>query len=336
MSSSNTTVNMIASLNSASNFLNCHFPIFIFIFGIMGNLLNVFVLNQPTLRLNISALFFNFSSIAELLAIFSGLIAQMLSGYVADLSATIGWICKVRSIVLYCSRTIVLWLIVLASVDRWLTSSTSVRLRRMSTMKNARRSMFVVLVYTCILNAPTLYCFEANNLSPPRPCYASTYMCRVITDLLYAFGTTLFPLLLMIIFGFMTIKNVHHARIRIQMTTNLEQNLKNTIASTTINRQLQARKLDRHLIKMLLVQVFLLFLLTCPHAIFRLHLTFTSNPPQKSLQYAIQILIYNLFILLTYVANGMPFYIYTLCGGAVFRNTLLNLLKTILNKISHP
>ncbi len=38
----------------------------------------------------------------------------------------------------------------------------------------------------------------------------------VYTDLIYAFGTTLLPLLLMIIFGLLTIKKVCYAQRRVQ------------------------------------------------------------------------------------------------------------------------
>ncbi|CAF3405401.1 unnamed protein product [Rotaria sp. Silwood1] len=333
MSLSNTTVNLITSLNIAATSINRYVSIFIYIFGTIGNLLNILVLSQRTLRSNPSSIFFLFSSIAGLFVIISGLTGQMLSSYAADLTLTIDWICKLRSVVLYSSRTIVLWLIVSASVDRWLSSSITVRLRQMTTMNNVWKSIFVVLLYTCLLNAPIVYCFEANQTQPPRPCYASTYACRLITGLLYAFGTILLPLLLMIIFGLMTIKNVHQARIRVQIADNLDFNHVNMRTVSTRNGLSNLRKLDQYLIKMLLLQVILLFIFTFPHAIQRLYLTFALIPPPQSLRDVVETLIFNLFILLTYIASGMPFYIYTLTGGNIFRSTLFHVLKAIVNKI---
>ncbi|CAF2405315.1 unnamed protein product [Rotaria sp. Silwood2] len=333
MSLSNATLNIVISLNNTTTFINRYIPIFIYIFGTIGNLLNVLVLSQRTLRSHPSSIFFLFSSIAGLLVIFSGLTGQMLSSYEVDLTSTVGWICKLRSVVLYSSRTMVLWLIVLASIDRWLSSSLVIRLRQITTMNNAWRSIFVILLYTCLINAPIVYCFEANQTEPPRPCYASTYMCRLITSLFYTFGTTLLPLLLMIIFGLMTIKNVHHARIRVQIACSLDSNHVNMRTAAARHGLSHLKKLDQNLVKMLLVQVCLLFLFTFPHAIQRLYLIFAPNPPPQSLQDAIQNLIFNLFILLTFVASGMPFYIYTLSGGTIFRNTLFHVLKTIVSKV---
>ncbi|CAF0924441.1 unnamed protein product [Rotaria sp. Silwood1] len=333
MSSSNATIDLITSLNNASNILNRYLPIFIYIFGIVGNLLNVLVLSQRSLRSNTSAIFLLVSSIAGLIVILSGLTSRMMSGYTTDLTLTIGWICKLRNVILYSSRTIYLSMIALAAIDRWLSSSIHQHYRQKSTLKNAWRSMIAILIYTCILNSPIIYCYEANLNWALRRCYGSTYTCRLITDLIYAFGTTLLPLVLMIIFGLLTIKNIRYARSRIQTVAEKVISLANKSIATSKNGQLRARKIDQYLLKMLLIQVTLLVLLTCPHAIQKVYSSFASNPPPQSLQSAIETFILNLFTLFTFIASGMPFYIYTLSGGSVFRNALLNLLKTCAQKI---
>ncbi|CAF3125293.1 unnamed protein product [Rotaria sp. Silwood2] len=333
MSSSNATIDFSAYLNNASNLLNRYLPIFIYIFGTAGNLLNVLVLSQRTLRSNTSAIFLLISSIAGLIVILSGLTSRMMSGYTTDLTLTIGWICKLRNVVLYSSRTINLSMIALAAIDRWLSSSVHQHYRQMSTLKNTWRSMFVVLIYTCILNTPIIYCYEANLNWTLRRCYGSTYACRLTTDLIYTFGTTLLPLLLMIIFGLMTINNVRCIRSRIKTVTEMVISHTNKSIATNKNGQLRARKTDRHLLIMLLVQVILLVLFTCPHAIQKVYSSFASNPPPQSLQSAIETFIFDFFTLLTFIASGMPFYIYTLSGGSVFRNALLNLVKTFIQKI---
>ncbi len=220
MSSPNENADLITSLNNASSLLNRYLPIFIFIFGTIGNFLNVLVLSRRSLRSNPSALFFLASSVAGIIVILSGLIIRMASGYDADLTLTIGWICKIRNVVLYSSRTLVLWMIVLATIDRWLSSSVSANLRLLSNLKNARRNMIIVLIYTGLINAPILYCYEANLSGVLRGCYGSTYSCRLATDLIYAFGTTLLPLLLMIMFGLLTIRNVRHVQNREQKHIN--------------------------------------------------------------------------------------------------------------------
>jgi hypothetical protein len=75
---------------------------------------------------------------------------------------------------------------------------------------------------------------------------------------------------------------------------------------------------------MLFFQILLLSFFTLPQAIQNLYSTLTSNQIQSPLQTAINNFIFNLVLLLTYFANGMPFYIYTLNGGIIFRNALKN------------
>ncbi len=79
---STNTTNLILSINNASKELDRYFSIFIFIFGILGNLLNCLVLSQRPLRTNPCSFLFLISSIASLISILSGLTTRMLAGYV--------------------------------------------------------------------------------------------------------------------------------------------------------------------------------------------------------------------------------------------------------------
>ncbi|CAF4427294.1 unnamed protein product, partial [Adineta steineri] len=137
---------------------------------------------------------------------------------------------KLRNFILYNSRTVFLWMIVLATIDRWLSSSISINLRSMSNLKNVQRT----------------------NLSDIlRACYGSTYSCRLTTDLIYAFGTVLLPLLLMIIFGLLTIKNVRHLQSRVHAINGVMISLENRTLSSNRSGHLPAKKTDRQLLKML-------------------------------------------------------------------------------------
>ncbi|CAF2983858.1 unnamed protein product, partial [Rotaria sp. Silwood2] len=67
------TTNLILSLNNMSTQLNRYCSIFIFIFGVLGNILNCIVLSQRPLRKNPCSFFFLISSMANLTSILSGL-----------------------------------------------------------------------------------------------------------------------------------------------------------------------------------------------------------------------------------------------------------------------
>lgn len=331
MSVSTSTAHIIQSLDTASTMINRYLPILIYIFGLIGNCLNILVLGQRQLRANPSAACFLLSSSANLIVLISGLTSRMMSGFAVDLTLTVGWICKTRNVVLYTGRTVALWAIVLAAIDRWLSSSMDDQVRRQSSLRNSEREMMIILVGSFLINIPIIFCYEANLAGVLRGCYGSTDACRIGTDLIYAIGTTILPLMLMAIFGTLTIKNIRHARNRIETATGtvIRAERKTSVHTS----QHEPKKRDRQLLKMLLVQVIIFFLFTCPHPIQKAYTSIASTPPPDSLENAINNFIFNCLTLLTFTSSGMTFYIYTLSGGSVFRKALLGLIKKVIRRI---
>ncbi|UJR24791.1 hypothetical protein I4U23_006166 [Adineta vaga] len=322
-STSSLNVDSIASLNSIVTQINRYFATFIFIFGCVGNLLNILVLSQRSLRSNPCALLFYGSSIAGLISIIAGLTPRMLSGISTDLSDTVQWICKIRGFTLFTSRAIAFWLIMLATIDRWLLSCTDVRRRHFSTINNAIRGTVFVVLFSIIIHSQCLYCYEANLVNTPGKCFSNGMACRLINDMLFAVCAILIPLSVMTTFGLMTITNIRHSRNRIhsgQISTVRQ-------SKSTTTRSKSSNKTDQRLLVMLLVQVILLALLTIPLSIEKIYSTLTSNEIKSRLRVTIENIIYNFVLLLTYLANGMQFYIYTLSGGSVFRKAFFNLMR---------
>jgi hypothetical protein len=327
--SSSFDVSLIASLGNISAMLNRYFAIAIFIFGTIGNILNCLILSQATLRSNPCALFFLVSSIAHLSFIYSGLTTRMLSGWADDLTNTIGWLCKLRGFVLYTSRTVALWLIALATVDRWLSSHSNARYRQMSTVKNAYRSMILILSFSALLYAQLFYCYEANLINSPLECYGRTVLCRIVTAMVDAFVTVTMPIMFMMIFGMMTISNVRQTQRRLQpvpVSTLVSAN--NVTLTIQARQQQRSKKTDRHLMVMLFFQVIVLTFLSLPFTVAEVYSTLTATQSKTPLKAAIVNFIFNFALLLVYLCCGTPFYIYTLYGGTVFRNALLNVVKT--------
>jgi hypothetical protein len=332
MSSSDTDA--ISAWNNASAQLNRYFSIFIFLFGTIGNILNILVLSQRALRTNPCSLFFLTSSIANFIAIITGLTSRMLSGWTADLTNTIDWLCKLRAFVLFISRNMGSWLIMLATIDRWLSSCINVHRRQLSTLKNAQRGIIFTIIISILLYIPIIYCYQANLINAPLKCYGKTDLCRLSNDLIYASITIIFPMIFMIIFGLMTVVNIYRIKNRVNAINIMEL----TEPGSATNEQQQHskpanRKLDHRLFVMLFIQILLLSLFTLPQAIQKLYSTLTSNLMETTLRKAVENFLFNLVLLLTYVANGMPFYIYTLSGGTVFRTALKSLLQNIIQKI---
>jgi hypothetical protein len=87
---------------------------------------------------------------------------------------------------------------------------------------------------------------------------------------------------------------------------------------------------------MLLVQVICIVVLTFPQAIQKVYSTmvlYIGGPTESALRTAIEYFIFAFVVLLTNIASGLPFYIYTLSGGSVFRNAFWQVLRIIGRKI---
>jgi hypothetical protein len=251
----------------------------------------------------------------DLISILIGLPTRILAGWGLDPTATNSPICKLRAFIVFSTRTMAIWLITLATVDRWLLSSLDIHRRQMSTVKNVQRSIILTVTFSSIFYIHMLFCYEANLVDSPLQCYAKTQVCCFATDMIYALITNAIPLVLMIVFGLMTISNVHHAHICVQNVASI------SINTSTKTKDLKYKKIDHHLFRMLLVQIFLLIFLCIPQVIQKFHLTFRPFGNVSKLDDAIRTFLYNITLLLAFIASGMPFYIYTLTGGTVFRKT---------------
>lgn len=330
MSSNSSTNNLIITLNTLSPYLNRYLSLGILIFGTMGNLLNCLALSQRTLRSNSCAFFFLTSSIASLVTLISGVLVRLLAGWSADLTDTVNWLCKFRIFILFNSRTIASWLIMLATVDRWLSSSVDANRRRMSTLKNARYGLLIVIILSSLAYSQIFYCYEANLTNAPLKCYGRTTWCRLLIDSEFTALSILLPSSLMFIFGILTIVYLRQAAFRRVQPVTM------TIAhpTGTQNGSTRSKKRDHYLLLMLCVQVILLTLFSLPQAMQNLYANATRFEIRSPTYIAVNNFIFNLFLLLTYVTNGMPFYIYTLTGGSVFRKALIRSIVEMFRKMT--
>ncbi|CAF0797740.1 unnamed protein product [Adineta steineri] len=329
--SSSSDANIITLLNNTTNQLNRYLAISIFLFGIIGNALNTLVLSQRALRLNPCSWLFLVSSIAYSISIVSGLVPRFLSSWNADLTNTNPLLCKLRIFIFFNSLTIAFWLIMLATIDRWLSSSINANHRQKSTLKNAQHGMICIVIVSTMIQIQQLVCFEANLTNAPIKCYTKTVACSILSDMTFALITVLIPLLVMFILGLMIISNVRQTQARLRpINMAIDSNDGQHTTTVVFGRQ---KKTDRQLLKMLFVQILVILALTFPLALSKLYTTFTRNTYKSPLQNAIENFIFNLLLNLVNAASGMPFYIYTLTGGNIFRKALFDLLKSLREKM---
>ena len=139
------------------------------------------------------------------------------------------------------------------------------------------------------------------------------------------------PSVLMLFFGWMTITNIRRSQLnRVQPSVPVSI----SVTNKTKTQIQQSRKADRQLLKMLFIQVILLTLFPLPQVVHNIYSNIIRGQLRSPLHNTISSFSLNLFFLLTYVTNGMPFYIYTLTGGSVFRHALFDGIRGFFRKLS--
>lgn len=305
-------------LNSLSVNIDQTLSIIIFAFGVVGNILNIIVLSQRALRINPCAWLFLTSSIANLISILVALSTRILAGWGEDPTDHISWVCKCRAFILFTTRTIAFWLIALATINRSLASSTNVYYRQINSLRNVKICSIIIVLFSIALYSQMFYCYDANLVNVPLKCYGKTIACRVVSDLIYGWFSIIIPLILMIIFGFRTVNHVRQSQTRIQSQIRMQK------------RQSHWTRQDHSLLLMLSIQIIIQALLTLPQVCAKFYISLTIFQIQTPLKLAVDHFLYNFTLLLSFIANSTPFYVYTLFGGYAFRKPLLDLLKKIV------
>ncbi|CAF3444400.1 unnamed protein product, partial [Rotaria sp. Silwood2] len=161
----------------------------------------------------------------------------------------------------------------------------------------------------------------------PLKCYGKNILCRLITDLVYGLFTILIPSILMIIFSIMIISNIQHLRCRMQCVTVV------SVRTPLQTKEIKLKRTDHHLLRMLLIQVLLLLIFFMPQALHKFYITFKSTKSNNDWQDVLNHFLYNIDVILSFTASGMPFYLYTLAGRTVFRRAFYELLEMFHRKI---
>ncbi|CAF0938057.1 unnamed protein product [Rotaria sordida] len=330
MSSTNATISYIANLQYISGQLTLYMSIVILVSGLIGNLLNCLVFVQRSLRSKPCVIYFLVSSILNLIIIFSGVAPRAFQAFfmIPDRTETVSALCKLRLVVLFTIRTISSWLLTLASVDRYLISSSDVNRRQMSNLKNAYLWILIVSIISALVWAEAGYCFDANMIGTPQKCYAKSDACRIFNDLAQSLITTIIPSVVMLIIGLFTIRNIRHFhKIGPASVTMHSNNTKTKKENNNNNNTRRNRKEETSLTIMLIAQVILLTIFTLPQAGQKFYLTYTFYQTKSSSQRALESMLFNFVLLLTYGPNCITFYLYTITGR-IFRETLFKLFKS--------
>jgi hypothetical protein len=332
MSSNDAAV--IAGLDAFRVQSNRYLTTVTFIIGVLGNLLNVIVFSQPTLNKVPTARYFIAASGASLASLTSGLLGRIFAGWAADPASRNTALCKVEAYTNKLGQTSCSYFLLAAAIDRWLQSNRNINSRQMSSVKNSTRVIILILLVFGSYHSIHAVCYEAFLLIPPIRCYADSITCRYFETISYAVVTVLIPQLMMLFFGWKTIRNIHHCQRRIDVLTihnsTFNTNIFRIAPTGAANRVIHKTKI-RSLTRMLIVQVFANILLTLPataQAFYTLLTLMNTTLTESNLQLAIGRFLFAFTMVLSYLAISLLFYLYTLTGS-IFRQTLFKMLTKL-------
>ncbi|CAF2542152.1 unnamed protein product [Rotaria sp. Silwood2] len=217
--------------------MNRYLTILILLFGSFGNVLNLIIFYQPKHRTNPCAVYFFYTSIAGLIALYSGLLSRVFAGFSLDISATNATLCKSRAFIIWVSTTASSWFLTYATIDRYCISCRDVHRRNLSNLRFTRRLMLMTIVGGSLVFAETFYCYVPNLQNSPLTCYGYNMICRLYNEIASALVFVFIPSTIMFIFGYGTVQNV--------------RKLNHVIAPTAITHGtiVTMKKTDRQLIQ---------------------------------------------------------------------------------------
>ena len=268
-------------------------PIF-FVLIVTTNLLNIYILRSSALRSSPCSYYFLAYSIFSIAYIICLCLSQLLRYF------SIPWVdtstgCRLGS---FCLFTLVLQAslaLALASIDRYCSSSTSIRLRSFSNKRTAKLIIFISTFLCVFYTLPLGFIYHYDVASDTCLTY-SDIMASIYTISQLVIYYILVPLI-MITAGFFTILNIRQQRNRIAPIIVFNRN----------------RRTEGQLARMLLLQVGVRVLLSLPYAITYIMMTFIPTT-QSELLIAIQELTIDAVL-----CDYFIFFFLNILSGSIYR-----------------
>lgn len=281
-------------------------PIMI-ILGIVSNSLNIAILSRPNLMHHACSCYFLSLAIVNLF--YSSVIMTMNllgDGYQFDLTLFSSFSCKLISYLLNLCPYLSLYLIVLASIDRYCASSMHARIRRLSSVRVAQWAIGFLFMSIMAIMSWAFAVFDVQYLGLLR--------CGILSHLLsgqiFLFGLIVCYVIvapfLMVLFGFLTIKNIHTTRLHLERVSNY-------------------RRTESQLSRMLLLQVGVHLLLVLPFCTM-FFMIILPIPIRETVEFYYIYVICKLPFYLTFTT---AFFLYIISAQA-YRNEFLRLFRKLI------
>ena len=203
----------VETLNRISSLLNIYWGSIILLFGLCGTLWNLLVFRHPRFRSNSCCTYLLAGSIASLVELVFGLSDRIIKkGFHIDwTSSNIAW-CKIRYFLSSCASLIALSCLVMSLIDRFFSTCSEIRWRRLTSVSTARQ-VCIHLTSLWMLSAIPILC----DVRPIRVT-SDNQICQsllliespMVTNILSLCFYGLIPWCLIMLFGWLFLKKMRH------------------------------------------------------------------------------------------------------------------------------
>jgi hypothetical protein len=310
--------------------------VLLYLVGLIGSLLNVFTFLQKQLRTNPCSNYFLSASTIEFCIVNTFILVQVIYSFNEPLSiyiiTTNAW-CKMGNYLLFVLPCLASTYIILATIDRFYTSSSHQKFRKMSQLKVSRILILLTFLLWALFSLHIPIWYKSIRETPTSPMQCSSQLnvptfFIIVDGFFFAlFNGAIIPLFLSI-FGFLIYHNVRMSRRR----TGAQNNATGNRTAITLNtRTIALNQMNQHLIVMLLVQVSLTVIFNIPYIVIYLYGIYYVVP---SVSWSL--LLYTIF---SYIARWFwfmnyctTFYLNTL-SSRFFRSILKKQLISLIRRL---
>ncbi|CAF1202532.1 unnamed protein product [Adineta steineri] len=307
----------IVTIQIITDYISHYTPYIILVLGNIGCICNFLTFTAKQLRQNSCGWYFLMSALSDFTFINFGLFTKISSEqYGSTLQNTnLPW-CKIRTYFTWVLPCFATGYLVLASLDRCLSTSTNARLRSFSHIKIAHRMTCIPIILYSLTTSHQFIYFVLQPECTPLPGTYSYFL-----SMYSIIWTSLIPQSAILIFGFVTYLNIRRSHRR------LIQPSKHSVY------QQQRNRTDIQMIKITLVQVICSSILLNIRTAYYSYIVLSTNITNDNYRYEVESLLLQISSYIFYFNFCKSFLINTLTSK-LFRKILKERLFIIWRRIT--
>jgi len=285
--------------------------------GNIGNILNLIIFSHAKLRTSsVCSWYFLVISVANLIAINTGYLTRILAYMgLPDPSRTVEWYCTGRVYISTLSLTLGRHFLCSIIIDRFLVTSTSVKLRQLSSFKVARWYVPISVLCWMIFYVHILIGYTNYQYGSGCKRWGGTYNLFIIVSTVTI--EAVLPITVITIFSLLTLNNLHGLHQRRNRVMPIIHDYRmitigpvtmNTVSSKIIqnptsNQQArrEKKKIDKQLTLISLIQVLVYIMFNILNSIYQVYTIITSATIRSADRAATESFISAFSVVLTYI-----------------------------------